>query len=181
MRRIEDPDFGEIEVPPLPSREEYERLLRKVREARQEARFWPPGSIQDCPQCGERKFVGREDLSYEVATQGRVIVFRHLHGARCGACHAQALEPDELVRIEDEAGVGLLADYEAKVSNIGSGTVGTYWPKDVVRIMGLRPDKKAFIVVLDRDTMLLRFLPSRGKGSSKPKGKSRRRIDARSR
>jgi YgiT-type zinc finger domain-containing protein len=167
MRRIEDPDFGEVELPPPPSKEEYQRLLQQTREARQKARFWPLGTTHACPQCGERKFVGREDLSYEVANQGRVIIFRHLHGARCEACHAQALEPDELVRIEAEAGVGILADYEAKVSNIGSGTVGTYWPKDVVRIMGLRPDKKAFIVVLDRNTMLLRFLPTRSKGGSK--------------
>lgn len=157
MRRVDDPDFGPIETPPPPSREEYERAARQIAERARGLRFWPLGSVSDCPNCGAHRFVGRDDLSTEGPRPGGVLIFRHLRGARCEACQAQALEPADLVDLEAEAGVGVVADYEAKVSNIGSGTVGTYWPKDVVRVLGLGPNKKAFITVLDRDTVLIKF------------------------
>jgi hypothetical protein len=43
------------------------------------------------------------------------------------------------------------------VSRIGSGTLGTYWPKDVERVLNLSPDKRAFIEIIDRDAVLVRF------------------------
>lgn len=163
-KTVLDPDFGSIELPePLPTREAFERAAREIAERARGFRAWPPGSVHLCPACGKRSFVGSDDLSFEVVKPGTVLVFRHLHGARCGACSTQALEAEDLVAVEAEAGVGLMGDYEAKVSNIGTGTLGTYWPKDVVRVLRLSPDKKVFIQVLDTDTALLRFRRAKGK------------------
>lgn len=61
--------------------------------------------------------------------------------------------------MEDEVGVGFHPDYRAKVSRIGKGTVGTYWPKDVERLLGLRPDQRIYIEILGPDTALLRLWP----------------------
>ena len=59
-------------------------------------------------------------------------------------------------------------DHEVKVSNIGRGTVGTYWPKDVARVMGLDADTKGVVKILDDHTMVVVFdkrKKSRRKGS----------------
>ncbi len=120
-------------------------------------RLWPDGTIQGCPRCGEEAFEGRSDLTHRITNGRHVLSFRHLHGARCRACDAQSLEPYEQFAVEDEAGVGVRADYEAKVSRIGSGTLGTYWPKDVQRVLGLKPHRRAYIEVVDRDAVLVRF------------------------
>lgn len=174
MRTIKDPDGGEIELAARPGRAEFERAAAEIRSALQATRLWPAGSISRCPNCAEDSFVGRDDLTLEVPRAGVVVIFRHLHGARCSRCNAQTLEPSEELDIESETAAGIVADYEAKVSNIGSGTVGTYWPKDVVRVMGLNPDKKAFIHVLDRDTALIKFRRARPGSEGKRKSKKKK-------
>ncbi|MHB8586328.1 MAG: hypothetical protein ACYDDF_10905 [Thermoplasmatota archaeon] len=171
-REIADADFGTIKVPEPPKKAEAERLMREQREAFATLRLWKEGSATLCPTCGRRSFVSRSDLSHEVARPGGVVIFRHVRGAKCSHCGAQALEPAEIIAIEAEVGIGQVADYEAKVSNIGSGTVGTYWPKDVVRVMNLNPDTKAFIQVLDRETALIKFV--RGHGPRKNRRRSAR-------
>ena len=156
-RRVKDPEFGVIIAPQPPSKEEFDRDARLVREALLRIRHWPRGIVSRCPGCDRDTFVGRDDLEFTVGRPGGVVIFRHLQGARCDSCGSQVLEPGDLVRVEGEAATGVVSDYEAKVSRIGSGTLGTYWPRDVVRNMGLAPDKKAFIQVLDHETALIRF------------------------
>ena len=157
-KTIKDPDFGPVELPDvIPSREEFEKAAREIAAAAKEFRAWPRGSTSQCPACSRNSFVGRDDLTFESAKPGSVVVFRHLKGARCEACSAQALEAEDLVAIENETGVGLIGDYEAKVSSIGTGTLGTYWPKDVVRVLRLNPDKRIMIQILDQETALLHF------------------------
>lgn len=156
-RKIEDPDLGEIELP-----ETYidpQTFKARIEEANEAsaARLWPTGDVSECPACGRETFEGREDLTYRLTHGHHVISFRHLHGASCSSCGAKTLEPYEQIEVEEEAGVGFHPDYEAKVSRIGSGTLGTYWPKDVQRVLGLKPHKKAFIEIIDRDAVLVRF------------------------
>lgn len=184
-RTVEDPEFGRIEVPPPPSRDEFEKVAREALAALEKMRVWPTGSVSQCPQCGERAFVGRDDLSCEIARPGGIVIFRNLRGARCEACKAQSIEPVDLVRVEHDTGVGTLSDYEARVSSIGSGTLGTYWPKDVVRNLALEPGKRVYIQILDRETALVKFAagpaPPRGKPSRKARRKASKSAEAPSR
>lgn len=170
-REIVDPDFGPIRVPEPPKRADADRLLAAQEDAFRQLRLWPDGSVSPCPSCERKAFVGRSDLSHEVARPGGVVIYRHIRGAKCSHCGAQSIEPSEQIHIESEVGIGQVADYEAKVSNIGSGTVGTYWPKDVVRVMNLSPDTRAYIQVIDRETALIRFVRGRGtkKSAARPK------------
>lgn len=156
-REIEDADFGRVELPEgYVDPEAFEARIEEAREATGE-RLWPEGDVSACPRCGQETFEGRSDLAYR-STQGRhVVSFRHLHGAVCTNCGASTLEPYEQIEVEDETGVGFHPDYEASVSRIGSGSLGTYWPKDVQRVLGLGPDKTAFIEIIDRDAVLVRF------------------------
>ena len=152
-----DPEFGEIELPASPASREAEETERKAIAAMVSRRHWPKGSLEKCTECGKMTFEGREDLEYRIPRPGAVLVFRHLRGAKCATCGAQAIEPEDLIEVEAEAGVGIVGDYKAKVCNIGSGTLGTYWPQDVVRNLRLSPAKLAFIQVVDEDTVLITF------------------------
>ncbi len=166
-KKIDDPDFGTIEVPDFDVSDEErarnrEALIKKMRGQR----LFPTGTTTMCPMCRKETFEGRDDLSAEVRKEHTILIFRRLSGARCRNCHAQTLEPYEEIDIEREAGFGAKSDYEAKVSRIGSGSLGTYWPKDVTRVMGLHPHDRVFISVLDRDTALLRIQHPEGESSA---------------
>lgn len=161
-RTIHDPDFGSIEIEdqkPTPKhvREASEAALQKIRSRR----AWKPGRAYRCPDCGQPTFLAADDVSMEFAHKGKVYVFAHLHGARCSACGAQTVEAYEQIRMDEEIGVGHRADYEAKVSRIGSGSLGTYWPRDVERLLRLNPDKKAFIEIVGPHAVLVRFRDAR--------------------
>jgi hypothetical protein len=142
-----------------PSAEEWakEREQVKAHLAAQGKRLWPEGSKSACPKCLQKALAGRDDLSLELPGRGHVIIFRHLQGARCAKCGYQVLEPNDQYSVEKEAGVGFHSDYEAKVSRIGSGTLGTYWPKDVQRVMQLQPQDVAYIHVIAPDTAVVKF------------------------
>lgn len=171
-RRVKDPDVGEIRLESEPvSEREWEIRKRRILGVIKARRTWPDGKTFECPNCGKRSLEGRSDLSFEVRSGGRLVVYRHLHGARCSSCDAQALEAYDQVGIEAESGMGFRSDYETKVCVIGRGTLGIYWPKDVERVMGLRPNKRLLIEIVDRDTGVFRIRdgepeesPASGKG-----------------
>ncbi len=142
----------------VPSKAEWEKRRKEYLAAIKANRLWPEGSVSACPTCHKRALVGRSDLVHQEVRPGNVQTFRNLRGAKCEACGSQFLDPEEIIAIEDTIGVGVVADFEAKVSRIGTGTLGTYWPKDVVRNLGLEPDTRAFIQVLDRETALVKFV-----------------------
>lgn len=177
-RVIDDPDFGPHEVPPPPDREEFEKVAQGALAAMRTRRIWPAGSVSRCPNCGKNALVGRDDLTCRFARPGGVVVFHRLRGARCESCKEQSLEPGDLIAVERDAGVEVAGDFEIKVTTIGSGTLGTYWTKDLVRNLRLTAGKKAYVQLLDRDTALLRFSRDPGVLRGQPKRKKRTRAKA---
>lgn len=109
------------------TRARRQALLERMRAQR----LFPPGRRTTCPECRRRTFTGADDLRVELVHDGTVHSFRHLHGARCTRCGAQTLEPYDQAEMEGALAARFTADYAAHVSNVGKGTVGTYWPKDV--------------------------------------------------
>lgn len=153
---------------PAPTAQQWakEAKMVKAQLAKRTKRLWPKGSTAKCPKCAHASFEGRDDLTLELPSKGHVVIFRHLHGARCSRCGYQVLEPYDQAAVEEEVGVSFHSDYEAKVSRIGSGTLGTYWPKDVQRVMGLEPQDVARIHVIAPDTAVVRFEKRRGTGAA---------------
>lgn len=126
---------------PAPTPEQWAKAVVKIKTdlAKPGKRLWPDGSKAPCPRCRTRNLAGRSDLSLELPSLGHVVIFRHLQGARCTKCAYIVLETADQHAVEEEVGSSFHADYEAKVSRIGSGTLGTYWPKDVSRAMPWSP------------------------------------------
>jgi len=158
MKKKETQDWIQ-DAHPAPSVEQWAKATAKVKAdlAKPGRRLWPDGSKSTCPKCRSKAFEGRNDLSLEIPSRGHVVIFRHLQGARCGKCGYQVLEPSDQHAVEEEVGVSFHSDYEAKVSRIGSGTLGTYWPKDVTRAMHLEAHDVARIHVIAPDTAVVKF------------------------
>ncbi|MHB8585599.1 MAG: hypothetical protein ACYDDF_07165 [Thermoplasmatota archaeon] len=161
-----DGETFELTPPSVRELRENERRVADA-DARRIRRF-AEGEVEDCFRCGKHALTGKTSLS-EVRTSGnQVITYRNLAGAECASCGARYLEPWELARIDRETSSGVRPDYEGKVSRIGrEGTVGTYWPKDVARVLDLQPDMAVFIHVLPDGTAILRFRKQRSRRSKK--------------
>jgi hypothetical protein len=119
-------------------------------------RAFLPGSTRRCPQCAKRALESRYDLVRESVAGAIAVVHRNLHGARCTACGTEYLESYEELAIEDAGWQHALANYQAKVTSVSGRNLGTYWPKDVVRVMALHNQDALHVQVLDQDTMLIR-------------------------
>lgn len=144
---------------PAPTPEQWAKATVKVKAdlAKPGKRLWPDGSKGTCPKCRAKALEGRSNLSLELPSRGHVVIFRHLQGARCTKCAYTILEPVDQYAVEEEVGVSFHSDYEAKVSRIGSGTLGTYWPKDVTRAMHLQPHDVAHIHIISPDVAVVKF------------------------
>jgi hypothetical protein len=158
MKKNESQGWNE-DAHPAPTPEQWAKATAKVKAdlAKRGKRIWPEGSKMVCPRCHAKTLEGRDDLALEIPSRGHVVIFRHLQGARCAKCAYQLLEPGDQHAVEEEVGVSFHSDYEAKVSRIGSGTLGTYWPKDVARAMHLEPQDVARIHVIAPDTAVVKF------------------------
>lgn len=119
-------------------------------------RLFPAGQTRRCPQCGKRALEGREDLVREAIIGAMALVHHNLHGARCRQCGAEFLEAYEEVALEEAGPARSLPDYEARVTSVSGRNLGTYWPRDVVRVMQLHKEDALHVQVLDQDTMILR-------------------------
>lgn len=156
MTRIDDPDFGPIDLEPT-SQAEWDEANRAVTSALNEARHWPLGRTRDCPRCLKHTITGRDDLRYQAIDEAaHVHTFYNLPGGHCSACGLDMLEPAALLDVERTTYVGFRPVFSGKVSNIGRDTLGTYWSRDVERNLGLHAGDRLDVELVGRDSMLVR-------------------------
>lgn len=156
MIRIDDPDFGPIDLEPT-SDEAWTTAEEKVSKAIQSVRHWPVGTVHDCPRCREHEFAGKDDIRYQTMdTRGHVHSFYNLRGGHCTACGLDLIEPADLIMVEKTARIEFTPVFSGKVSRIGRGTLGTYWGRDVERNLGLHAGDRLDVELVGRDSMLVR-------------------------
>lgn len=145
-------------VPPAPALNMTDAQIAEAKRAIREhyrLRRWAAGQNYRCPSCKMKKLVGRDDLSHEFARGSTLVVYRNLKGALCGNCGARFLESGEIMALEDEGERSWRADFETKVTTIGRESLGTYWPRDVVRNTRMKKDTVIRIEVIDPKTLVL--------------------------
>lgn len=118
-------------------------------------RAFAPGTIRKCPVCSKKTLESRDDLLREVLVGAIVLVHHNLHGARCKNCKTEFLEAYEEIALEESGPERTLSDYSAKVTSVSGKNLGTYWPRDVVRVLNLHNQDALRVQVLDEDTMLI--------------------------
>jgi hypothetical protein len=159
-RVVPSPGHGAIEVPPDWTPEETARRKaegERVIEALKRRRLYPPGTISTCLRCRRRTVNGKDDMVYRLVRPGAVLVFANIRGGECMECGFQAPENADQFVIDEVAGDWEPPEFEARLSEYGKGALGTYWPKDVVRNMGVRAGMRALVQILDRRTLIVRF------------------------
>lgn len=169
MTRIDDPDFGPIDVEST-SAEAWKEAEAKVTKAIHATRHWPPGTTHTCPRCREQKFHGSDDVSYQtVDERNHVHTFYNLRGAHCSNCGLNLIEPSDLIKVEKVVQVQFTPVFSGKVSNVGRGTLGTYWSRDVERNLGLHAGDRLDVELVGKDAMLVRVRHEHKKGESSPR------------
>ncbi|MCA1810492.1 MAG: hypothetical protein LC623_00585 [Halobacteriales archaeon] len=118
-------------------------------------RAFPPGIVRKCPVCSKKALESRDDLLREVIVGAMALIHHNLHGARCKSCKTEFLEAYEDLALEEGSPLRALTDYQARVTSVSGKNLGTYWPKDVVRVMDLHSQDALRVQVLDPDTMLI--------------------------
>lgn len=127
-------------------------------------RVWPDGETRTCPACGDHALMGESDLMREVDTDGAVLVFANLHGARCASCGTEFLEGYEQAAIEERAGTAFRGATEGSITTLGGNKLGTYWPKDVAAAVEMHAQDKLKITPLSPDTLVVRIVHGPGDG-----------------
>ncbi len=141
-----------------PSPREWAAALHELRDRliQKRERAFPAGSVRKCPVCSKRALEGHDDLVREVIVGAMAFVHHNLHGARCKHCGSEFLESYEEIALEEAGPERRLSDYQAKVTSVSGKNLGTYWPKDVVRAMGLHNQDSLWVQVLGDDRMIIR-------------------------
>ncbi len=156
MTRINDPDFGPIDLQPT-SEADWQAAQKTIADRIRETRNWPVGITRECPRCRKHALTGRDDIRYQVVDEAEhVHTFYNLPGGHCSACGLDMIEPASLLDIEQTVHVGFKAVFSGKVSNIGRDTLGTYWSRDVERNLGLHAGDRLDVELIGRDSMLVR-------------------------
>lgn len=153
---VNDPDFGPVDLPAVPvRRSDWNKFRQRLHAKLKAASPWKPGVAYRCGQCGERALFASSDLTQEVRRGQTLVVLRNLRGAECRSCGAGLLDLAEALRIDAEFDAIDSSPSPARVSRVGRGTVGTYWPKAIERAVGLRPGTRLTIHVLSPKSLLL--------------------------
>lgn len=143
----------------LNARQWQERVLQvRARYMKGRKRVWRDGTVHACPVCGKRALTGCSDLNREVDSDGAVLVFGNLHGARCGSCHTEFLEAYEQMSIEERAGTAFRGSVGGSVTSLGGDKLGTYWPKEVAKALGLHAKDALLITALSPNTVVVRVV-----------------------
>lgn len=168
---VNDPDFGSVAVRAIPVRRtEWNAFRERIRRKLAASSLWRPGVSYRCPSCGARALHASSDITQEVRRGSTLVVLRNLKGAQCRECHYGLLDLAEALRIDDEFDQLEGPAVPARVSAVGRGTVGTYWPKAIERALRLQPGRSLTIRVLSPSSILV-HVGEVGRAEARRKGR----------
>jgi uncharacterized protein with PIN domain len=112
------------------------------------------GTESTCPDC-HGVMVTTNDLEATVPAPGLVFVVTRLPGARCTRCKAIELDGRAVGILESTVPKEIFADYETAVTHSSGSTLGTYFKRDLVRVLRLTGHEHLYWKVVDRDHALV--------------------------
>lgn len=133
--------------------------IAKRRTGRKES---PVKGIKDikCPSCGTASMSYADELTFEVVLAGERIVIPNLTGLKCSKCGEAAFDANSTKIIENYTAGKPVGGYELKVSTVGGGKIGMYFPKDVLRVMKISKSDRAILTPLSNRKMMIELVNS---------------------
>ncbi len=113
-----------------------------------------------CSACGNNTMNYAEDLTFEVVLAGERIVIPNLTGLKCSKCGEVSFDANSTEIIEKYTAGRACGGYELKISTVGGGKIGMYFPKDILRVMKINKSEKAILTPLSRRKMIIELLNS---------------------
>ena len=134
---------------PMITHEQLSTLRRRLR-SHDRSPLLPSGTVSECGVCGGSMRT-TNNLQKAVATPGVVYVVTRLPGAQCERCGAVEYDAGALAAVQEQLPREIQADYETSVTVAGGKTLGTYFKRDLARVLALSGQEALFWKVLDRD------------------------------
>ncbi len=113
-----------------------------------------------CPSCGNNNMSYADDLTFDVTLTGERMVIPNLTGLKCSKCGEVAFDANSTKIIEKYTIDKPSGGYELKVSTVGGGKIGMYFPRDVLRVMNISKSDKAILIPLSKRKMIIELLNS---------------------
>lgn len=154
-----------IEIPdniPVITPEMMEKTAIEIAKRRADKRESPIKNIKDimCSSCSSDTMSYSEDLTFEVVLAGERIVIPNLTGLKCSKCGEVAFDTKSTKIIEKYTAGRASGGYELKISTVGGGKIGLYFPKDIIRVMKINKSEKAILTPLSKRKMIIELLNS---------------------
>ncbi len=137
------------------------------------------GALSRCPTCGG-KMITTNSIERTIPTPGVIYVVSRLPGAQCQDCGSTELDSLGVAIVESSVRHDRWADYETAVTHTSGSTTGTYFKKDLARVLDLHAAEKLSWKIVDRDRAFVEVIRRKsGKSLKEPSG-TRHRTGARS-
>lgn len=147
---------------PIITPEMMEKTAIEIAKRRASRKESPIKGVKDieCPSCGTASMSYADDLTFEVVLAGERIVIPNLTGLKCSKCGEVAFDANSTEIIENYTAGKPVGGYECRVSTVGGGKVGMYFPKDVLRVMKISKSDKAILTPLSNRKMMIELVNS---------------------
>ncbi len=147
---------------PVITPEMMEKTAIEIAKRRAGKKESPMKGVKDieCPSCGTASMSYADDLMFEVVLAGERIVISNLIGLKCSKCGEVAFDANSTKIIEHYTAGKPVGGYECKVSTVGGGKIGMYFPKDVLRVMKVSKSDRAILTPLSNRKMVVELLNS---------------------
>jgi hypothetical protein len=144
------------------SPEMIEKTAIEIAKRRAVRKELPVKGIKDikCPSCGNDTMSYAEDLTFEVVLAGERIVIPNLTGLKCSKYGEETFDANSTKIIEKYTACRAGGGYELKISEVGGGKIGVYFPKDILRVMEINKSEKAIMTPLSKRKMVIELLNS---------------------
>lgn len=108
----------------------------------------------ECPECGGTMHPS-DELTFDVTLpEGRLII-PNLSGRICDQCGDQYFDAESSDIIDRHTARKISGGHEAKVTIVGGGRLGIYFPKDVLREMDIKSKQKVIIKPISRKKAII--------------------------
>ncbi len=147
---------------PIITQEMMDKTAIEIAKRRTDRKESPMTSVKEikCPSCGNNTMSYSDDLTFEVVLADERIIIPNLTSLKCSKCGEVAFDASSTKIIKKYTTGKPTEGYELKISTVGGGKIGMYFPKDVLRVMKISKSEKAILTPLSNRKMIIELLNS---------------------